>query len=79
MPLIILPLVLILKTFVCSDLLDVIFGGAGSWNRLNTLINHRQRRPINGALPQQRGGRLIAHLLEDVYLVLLATFWAVPI
>ena len=79
MPLIIIPLMLILKPLVCSDLLDVILGGAGSWNRLNTLINHRQRRPIDCALPQQRGGRLITHLLEDIYLFLFAAFWAVTI
>jgi hypothetical protein len=79
MPLILVPLVLILKSLVCSDLSDVILGGAGSWNRFNALIDHRQRGPIDGALPQQRGGRLVAHLLEDVYLVLLAAFWAVPI
>jgi hypothetical protein len=78
MPLV-FPLLLILKTLVCSNLLDVIVGRACSWNRFKALINHRQRGPFNGALSQERGGRLITHLLKDVYLFLFVTFWAVPI
>ena len=75
----IISLMQILKSLVSSDLLDVVLSGACPRNRFHALIYHRQRRPVNGALSQQRSGRLFTHLLYDVNLLLFLTFWAIPI